>query len=785
VHDEGPQGRDDDREDGRPRRWRAAHVLALLALAPLLLALIVGGVLWVRTDVPAPESVANPQVSELRYSDGAVLARTGVEDRTSVPLDQVSPAARRAVLAAEDRNFYDQAGISPRGIVRALWTNLRSGEIEQGGSTITQQYARNAFLSQERTLGRKVRETIIALKLDRSRSKDELLERYLNTVYFGRGAYGIQAAARTYLGKPAADLTAQEGAVLASLLRSPSAYDPARHPGRARDRWRYVLQGMVEEGWLEEDAADAEYPEVLPPQSDDDEFGGPEGYLVTQVLEELEELGFPEDVVDVRGLRIDTTLDRQMQASAGQAVEQVTGAQPPDGVYRALVSVQPGTGRVLASYAGHDFVSRPFDAVTQGRAQAGSSFKPYVLAAALREGISLRSRFDGSSPQTFGDYEVKNFGPGDGQQFGRINLVTATASSVNTVYVPLGLAAGTQQVADTAADLGIDADMSEESALPSISLGVTAVTPLEQATAYATLAAGGVRAEPFLVERVVDRSGEVVYEAAPQPERVLDGALAADVTHALQQVVAQGSGRAAALAGRPAAGKTGTTSGNTAAWFVGYTPEVATAVALFTDRSDRALPSFAGVSEVTGGSLPARIWGQYMNAALEGAPAQPFPEPVFVGEPLGLPSPSPSPPPARRPGRFSPAAEPTRPPPPPSPRPELSSMEPTREPSPEPEPTQEPSPEPEPTQEPSPEPEPTQEPSPEPTEEPTREPSPEPEPEPTEEPTREPSPEPEPEPTKEPSPEPEPTQEPSLEPQPTGAASPDPEPTGSPSSSPG
>ena len=745
----------DEPTRGTSRRRRAAQVLALLVLVPLLALTVAGAVLWVTTDVPSPESVRNPQVSVLRYSDGAVLARTGVEDRTSVPLEEVSLAARQAVLAAEDRGFYEQAGISPRAIVRAFVANVRSGEVEEGGSTITQQYARNAFLSQERTLSRKVREAVLAVKLDRSRSKDELLERYLNTVYFGRGAYGIQAAARTYFGKPAADLTASEGAVLASLLRSPTAYDPARHPERARERWRYVLRGMVEEGWLPTGVARQEYPQVRPLQAGNT-LGGSDGYLVQQALEELEELGFPEDLVNVRGLRVDTTVDRDVQLDAVRAVERVTGPEPPEGVFRALVSVEPGTGRIRASYGGTDYVSRPFNAVTQGRAQAGSSFKPYVLAAALRDGMSLRTRFDGSSPQTFDGYEVKNFGRGSGAQYGRIDLVTATASSVNTVYVPLGMKVGPRQVARTARDLGIRSDMSEERTLPSISLGVTAVTPLEQAAAYATLAAGGVRAEPFIVERVVDRSGKVLYEAEPEGERVLEPGVAADVTHALRQVVERGSGRAAALSARPAAGKTGTTSGNTAAWFVGYTPRLATAVALFTDGSERALPPMAGVREVTGGSLPARIWSRYMEAALLGLPAKPFPEPVFGG---GDPSPSPLPSPSAEPSREreerdrqrapQPAEEPQqerrqsspdRPrepsrssPPPPSRRPRPSpEPEPTRPPPPTavPEPTEPPPPteEPEPTEPPPPteEPEPTEPPP------PTEEPSPVPEVDPSE-----------------------------------------------------
>ena len=646
-----------------PRRV-AAGVGVLLT--PVMALFVGAAVLWSTTEVPPLESVRNPQASVLTYADGSTMARTGDENRTSIDLDQVSLAARHAVLAAEDRNFYDQRGVSPRAILRALWVNLRSGQIEQGGSTISQQYARNAFLTSERTLERKLREAVIALKLNRSTGKDELFERYLNTVYFGRGAYGIEAAARTYFGKPASEITTSEGAVLASLLRSPIAYDPARNPRQARERWHYVIRAMADELYLNGPAETQRYPEVRPPRKGN-VLGGTKGYLVQGALEELAEIGFSEDDVNTRGLRVALTIDPRMQAEAIRAVEELAGAEPPPGVFRALVSVEPGTGRIRASYGGADYVSRPFNAVTQGSAQAGSSFKPYVLAAALREGISLRTRFNGSSPQTFGSYEVKNFGRGRGAQFGRIDLVTATANSVNTVYVPLGLQVGPPAVARTAADLGITADMSTQRTLPSISLGVTAVTPLEQATAYATLAAGGVRATPFLVERVTDRSGAVLYQASPRGKRVLDPGVAADVTFALQQVIEDGSGRAADLPSRAAAGKTGTTTGNTAAWFIGYTPRLATAVALYTDESNMALPPMGNAREVTGGSIPARIWGDYMRAALRDAPPRPFAAPVFVGEPGGQPSPGlprdqapvPPPPPPPPPPPEEPAPPPT------------------------------------------------------------------------------------------------------------------------------
>ena len=661
------------------RAWTA------IVLVPIALLVLAGGIAFASVDVPRPESLANPQVTVITYSDGQELGRVGAQNRIEVPLSKISEPARRAVLAAENRGYYSEPGISPRGIVRAAWANLRGGGVKQGASTITQQYAKNAYLSQERTWSRKLKELVIAVKLDRSYSKDEVLELYLNTVYFGRGAYGIEVAAQTWFGKPAAELSAAEGAVLAAVLRSPAAYDPASDPERARERWDYVIRGMQEEGWLE--GAQPEYPEVLPPP-EGDRLAGPEGYLVRQVQDELERLGFSESRVRSGGLRVVTTIDRKAQAAAVRTVHEVSGTDLPDGVHRALVSVEPGSGRIRAEYAGADYVTRQFNAATQGIAQAGSSFKPFVLAAALDSGMSLRTRMSGASPQTFGDYEVSNYGDAS---FGEIDLVQATAKSVNTVYVPLGQEVGGYAVAETARRLGISADMTEQSALPSFALGVTAVTPLDSAVAYATLAAGGVHAEPYVVEEVTDPDGEVLHRARAETRQAISAGVAADTTHALQAVVQEGSGRGARLAGRPAAGKTGTTTGNTAAWFVGYTPQLATAVAIFSEKQDTPLRGIAGVGEVTGGSLPARTWRAFMSSALEGQPVKRFPEPVFGGV-APSPSPTASPSPSTSPS-ASPSASPTSSPTPsPSrvPSPTYSPYVYTYEPySPQPSPTQE------------------------------------------------------------------------------------------------
>ena len=683
--------------DAPRSRWRrrpSRRVVLVALLGPLVAVFALLGIAYAATDVRPPSEIDSPQVSVITYDDGTEIGRIGAQNRQDVPLSKVSKAAQQAVLAAENRDYYSEPGISPKGILRAAWANIRGGGVEQGASTITQQYAKNAYLSSERTFSRKMREILVAVKLDRRYSKEQVLEYYLNTVYFGRGAYGIQVAAQTYFGKPAEKLTASEGAVLAALLRSPSGYDPAKKPEQARERWNYVIDGMREEGWLEGEPA---YPQVKP-RKDSNALAGPQGYLIQQVQDELEKNGITESEIASNGLRITTTIDRQAQAAAVKAVQEVTGKTAPKGVRRALVSVEPGTGRIRAQYAGDDFVTRPFNDVTQGIAQPGSSFKPFVLAAALDNGMSLKMRMDGTSPQTFGDYEVRNFGPGKGEQFGTIDLVQATVHSVNTVYVPLGEKAGLTHVAETAARLGVTADMSKDQRFPSFSLGVTAVRPLDQAVAYATLAARGVRAEPFLVQQVTDARKRVIYQAKRRTTEALPQSVADDTSFALQEVVKRGTGRAAQLPGRPAAGKTGTTTGNTAAWFVGYTPQLATAVALFSDKQDVPLRGIAGVDQVTGGSLPARTWQQFMSVATEGMPVKEFAPPVFGGNapspsPSASPSPSPSPSPSSSPSplpSLSPAPMPSYV------QPSYSEPSPYTEPSPyeEPSPYSEPSPEP-------------------------------------------------------------------------------------------
>jgi membrane peptidoglycan carboxypeptidase len=619
--------------------WR--QTLAVCGGGVLLLVLIFV-IAYFTVSVPDPNKLALAQTTTFMYADGkTVLGTDGAQNRQSVELRQVPVAVQHAMLAAEDRKFFSEPGISVPGMARALWVDVTGGDV-QGGSTITQQYAKNAYLSQKRSVFRKLKEIVIAVKLSHSKSKDEILQDYLNTIYFGRGAYGIQTAAQTYFGRDASQLDVSQAALLAAVIRGPALFDPARHPDRAKARWQYVLNGMVKQKWLTAaDAAKQKFPPAnLRTTRAASPLAGPKGYVIRAAEADLAKHGVTQERLDLGGLRVTTTLVRRAQDAAVKAVDETLPSDAPKDLRTAIAAVEPGSGKVLALYGGADYQKRQFDDAIQGRAQPGSSFKPFTLVTALEHGIPLSQTFDGRSPQTIAGQKVRNFAD---EQFGKINLVDATAHSVNTVYYQLGLqAGGPQAVAETAAKAGITTKLDPSAAGGSIFLGggeSVDVHPIDQADAFATFAAQGEHAPAYLVEKVTDSGGHTIYSTDNKTDRAFDSDVMADTTAALQAVLKQGTATGARLAGnRPAAGKTGTTSGNTAAWFVGYTPQMSAAVALFRDNN-KPLQGILGRSEVTGGSIPATLWKTFMNAALEGQPIKQFPARANVG---GSPSATPS-----------------------------------------------------------------------------------------------------------------------------------------------
>jgi membrane peptidoglycan carboxypeptidase len=647
-------------------RWK---LLALLAvLVPALTGVVLFAVGYAVTDVPKPNESALATATRILYEDRSEMGRVGEQNRIPIRLGAVPEDVQRAVLAAEDRGHYSDPGINPRGIARALFANVRGGGIEQGGSSITQQYAKNAFLTQDRTFRRKVQEVFIALKMSRTVSKDQILEDYLNTIYFGRQASGIEVASQAYFGIPASELTVAQGAVLASVIKSPALLDPVKHPERARARWDYVLTGMVTKGWLtEQERAAQVYPEVLPvgAGSRNNDRSGPKGHVITAVLEELEARGFGEDRLAQGGLVVQTTIRKQAQDAAVAAVQSLTGPAPAEEALQgALASVAPGTGEVIAYYGGASGTG--FDLAGQGSGrQPGSSFKPYVLAAALERGISLRSNLDGNSPKDFPGIEkpIRNFGDAD---YGRVDLIEATQRSVNTAYYELGLEVGPPVVAELAHRAGIPDDVPlvspDGTTNGSISLGGYEVHVLDQAVGYATFANQGVPVRPYFVQNVQDRDGGAVYTAQVEPgERAFSEDTAADATFAMQAVVQRGTGRGARLdGGRPAAGKSGTSSDNRDAWFVGFTPQLSTAVWIGYKTPQ---PIVIDGVEVTGGGFASPIWKAYTDGALAGQPVLEFPEPVYKGKRIGRPDPpSPRPSPRPSPSPSPTPVEPTAPP---------------------------------------------------------------------------------------------------------------------------
>jgi len=639
----------------RKRRWYRRPSFWFSLLIFVLLGVVTAGaaVAYAVSNIPLP--------SELDTSPTTVLDKNGKElgqlhseaTREDVDIDDIPEHTVQAVLAAEDAEFHTHPGVSIPGIVRAAIRNVRSGEVRQGGSTISQQYVKTVTGDTEQTSMRKIREAVIAMKLEREVSKDQILEYYLNTIYFGRGAYGIQAASRAYFDKDVGDLTVGESALLAGFIPAPSVSDPVDHPERAAERYGYVIGQLATLGWIPESRAAelrTSQPEVTPKARRQDEVAP---FFMAMVEQELaDRLGGDRAY---RGLTVKTTLHPRMQriaektydqhfddlreqlrAEAGKKVKVPTGA---------MVSLDPKTGAVRALVGGRNFAKDEYNLATGGPQklgrQPGSTFKPFALAAWIASGKSPESRFDAPAtmeftPEESGDpdgWEVSNYGHAG---YGSMTLREATWSSVNTVYAQTALEVGPQSIADLAQEAGISTALQPN---PSIVLGTGEVTPLDLAAAYNTLAAGGVHRTPRTIESVTDQDGEVLYTPSENKRRVLDKSVAWTVVDVLRGVVENGSGSAAQI-GRPVAGKTGTTQNAADAWFAGFSRELTTVTWMGYRDSNEAMPG-----SPTGGGFPAELWADYMTEALEKTEPKEFPEPSGEYEIVGEPSPEPLPPP--------------------------------------------------------------------------------------------------------------------------------------------
>ncbi len=621
------------------------------------------GFAYFTVSIPDPNAYVNSQSTIIQYADGTEIGRIGSENRTVVTLAEIPLHVRNSVMAAEDRSFYSNRAISPIALAAAVWDNLITLGKGRGGSTITQQYAKTAFLTPERSIQRKVKELVISIKLENQFTKDEIFENYLNTIYFGRGSYGVQTASQVYFGTTVDKLTIAQAAVLASILRSPGLYDPGfkeENLPRLENRFKYVIDGLVDEGWLsEEKAAKIKFP-IINPRVTSGALAGPKGYVISWVERELNQLGFTDEQLMIGGYIIKTTLVKNAQEAAVAAVSKEAPGKAPENLHIGLVAIKPGTGEILAMYGGQDYLKYQFNAATQGITSGGSSFKVFTLVAALEEGIPLSSVWNGDTPKVYDDgigraYVVNNYGE---QSMGDMSLLTAMEKSVNTIFVPLGMKAGLEKVVDVARRAGVP-DSVEMIAAPSVSLGAASPHVIDLANAYATFAAQGVYAKPFIINEVQGPNKGILYQGRIQAQEVFRKDVMADLTYALSRVTTSGT---AAVVGsrvaRPTAGKTGTSNDNASAWFNGYTPEVAASVAFYRDDATQSLNGIGGLTSVTGGSFPARIWAEFVKGYLKNTPVQEFPAPAYIGgtEPINLinaipqmdpalipPSPSPTP----------------------------------------------------------------------------------------------------------------------------------------------
>ncbi|HUR17956.1 MAG TPA: transglycosylase domain-containing protein [Acidimicrobiales bacterium] len=570
-------------------------------------------------------------------ADGTVLAELdGGRRHEPVRLDSLPAHVPKAVLAAEDANFYEHEGVDPAAMLRALVRTAQGSR--QGGSTITQQLAKLNYTKSEKTLLRKLREVQYAVRLEDRYSKDELLERYLNQVYFGEGAYGISAAARSYFGVGADALSPSQAAVLAGKIKSPEILDPRKRPDRVRARRDQVLRAMARHGWLRSnELADAQAAPIdLSPGTPASVARAP--HFVEYVKREaarIDELGGSAESRQKQlftgGYTIRTTIQPKAFDAAVQAVQTILGREgDPEA---AVATVEPGDGAIRVLYGGRDFATRNFDLASQGRRQPGSSFKPFVELTALREGIDPRSTFDATSPKQLeyrGErYTVNNY---EGKGGGRSSIHDAMTHSINTVFAQLILKVGPADVMRTAADLGISEVEQNVGSRPAIGLGGLrkGVTPLEQAAAFATFAAGGTYARPYAIVSISDRSGREIYRHRSEVSRRYERREVGVLNSALVSVISKGTGKAAAI-GRPMAGKTGTTQNYGDAWFVGFVPQLSTAV--WVGHPDRIIPmTNVHGRRVTGGSFPAQIWSEAMKPAVAGLRV----EPIDVSSPDGL-----------------------------------------------------------------------------------------------------------------------------------------------------
>ena len=626
---------------GKIHRWIPSwrFVLGVFLLGVLS---TIGAFMWAYNTikVPKPSEFALAQSSTVYYADGTEeMGKFAEINRQSVDASTLPDYVGNAVVASEDRTFYSNKGVDPKGIARALVNNLRGGDT-QGASTLTQQYVKNYYVDTTSSYSGKFKQAIMAIKIDREKPKKEILGDYLNTVYYGRGAYGIEAASQAFFKKPAKEMTPSEAALLAGILPSPSAWDPAENPDKAKERWGRVLQFMLDDGYITQaqyDEAKKRMPDVKESQTKQ-VYSGSNGYLLQMVRAELaNKAKLSPEQIDTGGFKIVTTINKKDQEAAVNAVKSLPPGASPN-LRKALVSIDPKTGGLLALYGGDDYLISQVNTSTDAIAQAGSTFKPFALVAALDNGWSLESGYPATSPMTIEGHEFQNF---KNVSLKWASLTQATEQSLNTPYLQLN------QELMNADDIeeGVTAKVANRAGYPENTeglktpeqrslvqnvLGSASPHTIDIATAYSTFAAQGIRRDTHIVASLKNSDGTNRYTADTTGHREFDEDVMADTTYALQQVVngANGSAEKATALNRPVAAKTGSSSDNKSAQFVGFTPQVVTAVTLYqtgTDGSEESIEPWGEYDEITGSTYPADIFVNYMTVAHEGLEVEDFP----------------------------------------------------------------------------------------------------------------------------------------------------------------
>ncbi len=670
------------RKSGTTKRRlrRALKWFLIVALVGTLV--LIGGFVYLykTTPIPNPNKDFQTQTSFVYYNDNKTeIGQYATQNRQIISYAEMPKKLRDAIVAAEDRTFWTNSGIDPKGIVRAAFNDARGGAT-QGASTITQQYVKILYLTQERSVNRKVHEAILSLKLQKQQSKQQILTGYLNTIYFGRGAYGVQAAAKAFFGVDAQHLTLRQSAVLASVLNNPSQFDPANgksHKQALLARYRYVLGGMASMKTITQaqaTRAEKRLP-AFPVFKASSQYGGQKGHILTLVRQELHRLGFTDDQIDGGGLRVTTTLTPTAMAAAAAGVKQVRPGISDKELHVAAATVQPGTGALLGFYAGQNYLRSQINWAEAG-GMVGSTFKPVSLAAAITDGYSLKSTWDGNSPYSFPDgLEVHNEGAPPGTSYGSaVSSVLALEQSINTAFVDMSnsMQDGPDKILSMANKMGIPPAKPDRRypGMPSstrdleadalITLGKARISAINMANTYATIADGGQRADVHIIDKVTASDGTVKYRYKPHTTQAIDPKVNADVSYAMQQVVQHGTGTNAQAVGRPAAGKTGTATNNldqvSSSWFVGFTPQMSTAVMYVRGDGDNQLdnnwlPPYNGAAGYFGAGYPTATWAAIMKRDLLGQPVQQFPPPANVPAEQADHAPAPT---------FTPAPPPTR-----------------------------------------------------------------------------------------------------------------------------